>query len=122
MRKWMGLWLLVILLAGCVDNATQKTIQQFTSSMENELHFVYFYDDQPPKEQLKSQLTGMKVYLARKNIIATISYQKIHEDKNYEEILGVKDQQILVFDYKGIRFNARNIHVLEGMILQIANQ
>lgn len=119
MRKWLGLLLVLGLLVGCAQNATERSIQQFTSSAENELHFVYFYDEEPPDKKIRSQLNGMKVYLARKNIIATISYQKIVADKNYEELLNVKESQILVFDYKGIRYNARNIHVLEGMVLQI---
>ena len=119
MRKWLGLLLFIGLLIGCTNNTAERTIQQFTSSMENELHVVYFYENEPPEKDIRSQLNGMKVYLARKSITATISYQKINADKNYQEILNVKDRQILVFDYKGIRYNARNIHVLEGMVLQM---
>jgi hypothetical protein len=119
LRKSLGLLLVIGLLMGCTNNTAERSIQQFTSSMENELHFVYFYEDELPEQNIRSQLNGMKVYLARKNITATISYQKINADKNYQEILNVKDRQILVFDYKGIRYNARNIHVLEGMVLQI---
>ncbi|WP_281974518.1 hypothetical protein [Halobacillus litoralis] len=119
MRKWIGLLVVVGLLTGCTDSSTQRTIQQFTTSMENELHFVYFYDDAPPEEKVQSQLKGMKVFLARKNIQAKITYQEIYGERNFEKRLGVEDKQILVFDYKGIRFNAKNIHVLEGMILQI---
>ncbi|SEH44866.1 hypothetical protein SAMN05192559_101485 [Halobacillus karajensis] len=119
MRKWLGLLFVFGLLVGCADNAADRAIQQFTSSTKNELHFVYFYEEEPPDAKIRSQLNGMKVYLSRKNVTATISYQKIATDKNYEELLNVKDGQIIVFDYKGIRFNARNVHVLEGMVLQM---
>nr|WP_202409716.1 MULTISPECIES: hypothetical protein [Halobacillus] len=117
----MGYILVILLLAGCGAGASQRAIQDLTSTMENELHIVYFYEQERPSEQMEAQLTGMKVFLARKNIPSSISYRKIDGEKNYEELLGVKDGQILVFDYKGIRFNARNIHVLEGMILQLSN-
>lgn len=121
MRKWLGLLLIMVFLVGCIDSATERAIQQFTSSTENELHFVYFYDEEPPDEKIRSQMNGMKVFLARKNSIVTISYQKIKGEKDYGKLLQVKPDQILVFDFKGIRFNVRNIHVLEGMILQMNN-
>lgn len=121
MRKWLGTFFVFLIVAGCGAGSSQRAIQELTSTMEHELHIVYFYEQERPTEKLEAQLTGMKVFLARKNIPASISYRKIKDDKDYEELLGVKDGQILVFDYKGIRFNARNIHVLEGMILQLSN-
>ncbi|ARI76135.1 hypothetical protein [Halobacillus mangrovi] len=121
--KKLYCWLVVMMVfAGCASGS-QQAVQHFTPSSQNEYHIVVFYETDPPNKKYQSSIEGMKVLLARKNIDAAVTYQKIETDqRNYEELLQVQDQQILVFDYKGIKFNARNIEVLEGMILQVANE
>ncbi|KHE72281.1 hypothetical protein [Halobacillus sp. BBL2006] len=121
MKKVFSWLFVMVVLTGC-SSGSQQAIQHFTPSGQNEFHLVVFYKDTPPTEEFQSSINGMKVLLARKNINTTVTYQKIDTGKkDYHELLQVQDRQILVFDYKGIRFNARNIEVLEGMILQVAN-
>ncbi|MGP4077041.1 hypothetical protein [Halobacillus sp. K22] len=105
-------------MAGCAD-ASGRAIQEFTPSMDNEWHIVVFYEKDPPEEAYQSSLNGIKVFLARKNISARISYQKIEDQKNYRKLLQVENEQIIVFDYKGVRLKARSPQVLEGMVLQL---
>ncbi|MCA0985270.1 hypothetical protein LCL89_14650 [Halobacillus yeomjeoni] len=110
----------LFLLSACEGNQTQRVINSFTPDVPNHFHFVVFYENAIPDAAYQSTLKGMKVFLARKNIQSNISYQKIATKKrDYNESLQVQDKQVIVFDYKGIRFNARNVKVLEGMILQV---
>ncbi|MCA1010832.1 hypothetical protein [Halobacillus halophilus] len=105
-------------MAGCAEDSG-RVIEEFKPSKDNEWHIVVFYENDPPKEAYQSSLNGIKVFLARKNIAARISYQTIEDPKNYRELLQVEPNQIVVFDYKGIRLKARSPEVLEGMVLQL---
>ncbi|ASF40831.1 hypothetical protein CEH05_17385 [Halobacillus halophilus] len=118
MKKMLSMLFVAFFMAGCAD-ASGRAIEEFKPSKDNEWHIVVFYENDPPEEAYQSSLNGIKVFLARKNIAAKISYQQIEDPKNYRELLQVEPKQIVVFDYKGVRLKARSPEVLEGMVLQL---